>query len=201
MKTVLIFVRHGETEVNTEKKLHKDNDPNELNNVGKEQIQEAGEKIKSYKPDVIYSSKEKRALQSAEIISMICGVEFKIVDGLQERNWGDLSGSTWLEIQVVLDKMTFDERFNYIPPNGESWKKFDARLRSKLVEIVKNHKGRTVVIVTHGGAIRALIPYLLDVSKEESFKYDPNNASLSIFEHDGNKFFKKTVNDTSHLGK
>jgi broad specificity phosphatase PhoE len=39
-----------------------------------------------------------------------------------------------------------------------------------------------LVIITHGGVIRALMPYLLGVPKEESFKYDPPNASITIFE-------------------
>lgn len=55
------------------------------------------------------------------------------------------------------------------------------------------------MVVSHGGAIRALMPHLLGVPKEESFKYDPDNASLAIFEYDGDNFIKKTVNDTSHL--
>jgi len=49
----LYLVRHGETEANASKKLHKNEDFNELNETGLKQIQEAGEKIKSYKPDVI----------------------------------------------------------------------------------------------------------------------------------------------------
>jgi len=43
------------------------------------------------------------------------------------------------------------------------------------------------------------MPFLLDVSKEESFSYDPDNASMTIFDFDGNAFIKVVVNDTSHL--
>jgi len=35
MNTLLILVRHGETEVNAQKKLHRDKDSNELNLLGK----------------------------------------------------------------------------------------------------------------------------------------------------------------------
>ncbi|MBU4016402.1 histidine phosphatase family protein, partial [Patescibacteria group bacterium] len=58
---------------------------------------------------------------------------------------------------------------------------------------------KTVVVVTHGGAIKALIPLLLKVSKEESFKHVPGNASLTIFDFDDKGFHQITVNDASHL--
>ena len=54
-------------------------------------------------------------------------------------------------------------------------------------------------MVTHGGAIRALLPFLLDVPKEESFKYDPENASITIFDYSDNNFTKVMINDASHL--
>ena len=198
--TRLILVRHGETETNLNKKLHKSDDPRELNETGKKQIRKTAKKIKEYNPDIIYSSKEKRALQSASIIAEACDLEVCEIDGLQERDWGKFSGKTWPEIQAVLDKMTLEERFNYVPSGGESWKQFDSRLKSRLDEIIGKNNGKTIVVVTHGGAIRALMPHLLGAPKEESFKYDPSNASLTVFRYDKDKFIKELVDDTSHLG-
>mgnify|MGYP001597684081 CR=1 FL=1 len=50
-----------------------------------------------------------------------------------------------------------------------------------------------------GGAIRALMPFLLGVPKEESYAYDPDNASLTIFDFDENRFTQVAINDTSHV--
>ena len=201
MKTTLIFIRHGETETNVSGKLHKSDDPKELTELGKKQIKLAAQAVKKYNPSVLFSSKERRALQSAKIIADEYGLKVNEVSGLQERDWGDYSGKTWPEIQTILDKMTLEERFNYIPPNGESWKAFDERLKSRLDEIMKDNLGKTIVIVSHGGAIRALMPHLLGVPKEESFKYDPDNASLTVFEYSEGNFEKILVNDTSYLKK
>ena len=93
--------------------------------------------------------------------------------------------------------MTLEERFNYVPPNGKFWKQFDKRLKLKLDETMS--KNKTVVVVTHRGAIRTLIPHLLGSPKEESSKYDPSNASLTVFEYEGNKFVKRLIDGTSHL--
>ena len=67
-------------------------------------------------------------------------------------------------------------------PVPESWKEFEERLINSVEKIVKANPTRTIAVVTHGGAIRALIPYLLDKPKEESFKYDIENGEIAVFD-------------------
>ena len=71
---------------------------------------------------------------------------------------------------------------------------------NSVKKILKESYNKTVVIVSHAGAIRALMPYLLNAPKEESFKYNPANASISVFDYTGKKFIKRLIDDTSHLG-
>jgi len=68
-------------------------------------------------------------------------------------------------------------------------------------KILKENKGKKVVVVTHGGAIRTLMPHLLNVPLAESFKYDPKHLSFTIFDFDGKKFSKVCIDDTSHLDR
>lgn len=199
MKIKLILIRHGETETNVKGKLHKDKDNQTLNKTGFVQIQKTAKELFKHKPIAIYSSKEIRAIESAGIISEVCKVPHREVTGLQERNWGDFSGKPWSEIAKVLDKMKLQERYTYVPPNGESWKSFITRLKKAIKKLVVKNNRKTIIVVTHGGAIRALLPFLLDIPKEESFKYDPTNASITIFEYQGDRFSKIVVDDSSHL--
>lgn len=152
-------------------------------------------------PSVVYASSEKRALESATILSQKLNVPLKDIAGLQERNWGLFSDKPWSEVKVVLDKMSLEERYNYIPPGGESWKEFEERLVSAISKVLERNKDKTIIIVSHGGAIRALMPYLLGVPREESFKYDPANASITIFDRNEGGFTARLVNDTSHLNQ
>jgi len=197
--TKLVLIRHGETAKNVKGKLHNYDDPEILSNAGREQIGKTANRLKDFNPAMIYSSKEKRAIQSAEILSKELGVPSESVEGMQERNWGVFSGKPWSEVKAVLDPMTLDERYNYVPPQGESWKQFEKRLIDAVELALKQNTGKTIVMVTHGGAIRALMPHLLNVPKEESFKYDPANASVTMFEYDGDVFTKVMVDDVSHL--
>ena len=122
-------------------------------------------------------------------------------EGLEERNWGDYAGLTFSEIKekVGMNKMSFEERYTFHPPNGESWKETEERLLKTLKEILSKKQGKNIVLVTHGGSIRIYIPTLLGVNKEESYKYDPDNASISVFDYEDGKFSKVVYNDTSHL--
>jgi broad specificity phosphatase PhoE len=199
--TKLILVRHGETETNIQGKIHKFSDPEQLNLNGELQIKKTSGALKKYEPVAVYTSRETRALQSAEIISATLNVPMFTVDGLEERNWGNYAGLSFQEIKLRagMDKMSFEDRYTFHPPNGESWKEVEARLLKALDHILAANKDKTVILVTHGGSIRTLMPTLMNIDRIESYKYDPENASISIFDYENKKFEKVVYNDTSHL--
>ena len=140
-------------------------------------------------------------LEFLHILSQRLNILLENITGLQERNWGVFSDKPWPEVKAILDKMALEERYNYIPPSGESWKEFEERLVSAINKALEGNKDKTIIIVSHGGAIRALMPYLLGVPREESFKYDPANASITIFDCNEGEFTARSVDDTSHLNQ
>ena len=194
-----IFVRHGETSKNVKDVMHNSDDTELLTSAGVDQIEKTAEKLKEYSPSRVYSSKEARAIQSGELIAGKLSIELEPIDGMQERNWGELSNKPWSEVQKILDPMSLEERYEYIPPGGESWRQFEGRLIKAVSSIIENSKDETIVIVTHGGAIRALMPYLLGAPKEESFKHSPDNASITVFNQNNGALIQEIVNDTAHL--
>ncbi len=199
--TRLILVRHGETETNVKGKIHKYSDSEQLTDNGIAQIEKTSKALRKYNPFAVYCSKEKRAIESARIISERLKAPLFEVDGLEERNWGDYAGMSFQETKekAGMDKMSFEERYTFHPPNGESWKETEERLLKALDGILSKNKDKNVVLVTHGGSIRIYMPTLLEVNKEESYKYDPDNASISVFDYENGKFSKVVYNETSHL--
>jgi broad specificity phosphatase PhoE len=197
--TKLILVRHGQTEKNIAGQLHHVDDREELNEVGIEQMLKTASKLKVLGPARVYASKGHRAVQSGELIAKELGVALEAIDGMQERNWGDFSDKTWNEVQKMLETMSLDERYTFTPPHGESWEQFEKRLVAAIGTLLEKNQDGPVVVITHGGAIRALMPYLLGAPKEESFKYSPDNASITIFSWESGAFRQICVNDTSHL--
>jgi|SRR3989338_3727513 len=195
----IVLVRHGETAKNVRGIIHPHGDEELLNKNGIKQILAAAKRLKELKPDIVYSSEGKRAQQSGELISKELGLELKTLEGIEERNWGDFSGGTWEEVQKVLDKMSLQERYEYVPSNGESWREFEMRLIKAINRVLEENKSKTVVILSHGGAIRALMPYFLSMPRDESFKHKPHVASITIFDYQNGKFSPVAVNDTKHL--
>lgn len=195
----LILVRHGETNKNVNHALHSPNDQETLNSVGRDQIKKTADKLKKLDVVKIYSSKEPRAIDSADLLASLLGLVNEPIDGMQERNWGIFTGKPWEAVKKVLDPMSLEERYTYEPENGESWKVFETRLIKAIKSIMSDNPDKEIAVVTHGGVIRVLMPHLLNVPKEESFKYDPDNASLTIFEFNGSEFKQIAINDTSHL--
>lgn len=195
----LILIRHGETDKNLNKSLHAVNDGEALNVTGIGQMEGTVDRLKELSPSKIYSSTEKRAVESAQILARRLGIPMEEIDGIQERNFGIFTGESWGDVKKILAPMTMEERYNYVPEKGESWRAFETRLIAAIQKIVEGNKDKTVAVVTHGGAIKALMPFLLKAPREESYKNVPGNASLTIFDFDNKGFHQVTVNDASHL--
>lgn len=195
----LILIRHGETDKNRSKILHDVKDVQSINTTGRKQIHKAAVRLSKLSPFKIYTSTEKRAVESAKILAQKLDIPMEEMDGIQERNFGIFTSKSWDEARKVLDSMALEERYDYVPINGESWRTFETRLEKAIRKIIKENEDKTIIVVTHGGAIKALIPLLLKVSKEESFKHVPGNASLTIFDFDDKGFNHVAINDTSHL--
>ena len=155
----LIFIRHGETDVNVTGKTHFTGDSSRLTKKGIQQITLTIPVLSKNKIERVYCSPEKRAEQSARIIVDGLHLSLEILDGLKERNWGNGNGKPWNEIKDKLDKMSLEERYNFIPPQGESWKQMEERLCGALGKII-SAKNKCVCVVTHAGSLRGMIPIL-----------------------------------------
>jgi len=192
----VFFIRHGETEKNIQGIVHTANDEVSLNITGKKQAEKIAEKYPQL--EILYTSPEKRANETAQIIAGKLSIEVNIINELRERNWGDWEGKTWEEIKKYLETLSLEQRYEFIPPNGESWKQMDERLKH-FIEFLKQQTYQNVGVVSHGGVLRALIPIIKNQSPETSFKYDFSNASVSIFNYEKGIFTEELLNDVSHL--
>ena len=201
MSERIVLVRHGETDINAKGKTHNYEDNEVLNDTGVEQMIKVARRLKGFMPLFLYCSTEERANHSAEIISKELGIFVETIEGMQERNWGEMPGKPWPEIKSVLDTMTMDERRKFVPEGGESWVQFEKRLIAGVEWVLKENPDQTIVIVTHGGVITVLMPYLLNGGFEEALKPEHmfGNASVTVFGHNKDRFTQALINDTSHL--
>ncbi|MFH1671128.1 MAG: class I tRNA ligase family protein [Patescibacteria group bacterium] len=150
----ITLVRHGETDWNSKRIIqgHTDTD---LNKSGEQQVKESASKLKGKKFDVIISSDLKRASKSAEILSKELNIphEGKWTE-LRERKHGEWEGKKRTE--VLSDDMPSMGIAYINPKGGESREQFFLRLEKAGEKILNEFKGKKILVVSHGGAIKAL---------------------------------------------
>ena len=147
------FIRHGQTQWNTEKKLQgRTNIP--LNQQGIEQIQ-TYELPKHFKELTWFSSPLLRARETAELLNINAASENLII----EMNWGEWEGSTLQQLRTN-DPIDFSQRealgIDLNPPNGESPREVGERVTHWAEQLLTMSPEQQLGCVSHKGVIRAV---------------------------------------------
>jgi alpha-ribazole phosphatase len=69
------------------------------------------------------------------------------------------------------------------PPGGESYDDLAARVTPAIRRLTREHAGRDIIAVTHGGTIRAALGEALDLTPEASLAVNVDNLSLTRLDH------------------
>jgi 2,3-bisphosphoglycerate-dependent phosphoglycerate mutase len=150
----IILVRHGETAGNAGAVIQRPEVP--LNDRGLLQASLVAERLGEQGYVHILSSDLLRARMTANALHALSGVTLEESPLLQERNFGDLRGTPYAELKT--DPFAYD----YLPPNGENGEMFHARV-ARAFELVTQRRralSGTLVVVTHGLVVRAMVEHL-----------------------------------------
>jgi broad specificity phosphatase PhoE len=179
---MILLIRHGQTQENVKGVMHRVGDPAGLSNLGEQQARALIAVCEQNRVEAIYTSPEVRARETARIIAEGMDKSYTVLEGFRERDWGQWEGKSWDEIKKALDPMDIEQRYTFVPPGGESWEQMDKRLMNSLNTILNEEK-KVVAIVTHEGALRALVNTLNNSPKEDSLKLQFANGSVTIIEY------------------
>ena len=185
----LIFIRHGQTDWNVQGKIQGSYD-SELNATGIEQAMSLSEKLfnLNYKFSKIYSSPQKRALKTAEILSKSSNVDYISVKDLQEMNMGKWEGLSWREVEEnypnEYKEWHLNRRYTKTP-EGESYQDMLDRVLKAIHKII-NENNENVVIVSHSAVIMCLQCYVTNTPFNDMLKFKTKNANIT--EIDSNSF-------------
>lgn len=197
----LYLIRHGETDWNASKKFQGWSDI-ELNKNGLEQAKLLGERFKNIKVDEIYSSPLKRAVKTAEPLAKANGITVQTNECFKEINFGKWEGLTRDEISETYGA-EFDD-FIIAPeihtfPGEISFDNVTKRIAKGLDEVLKGKNDKSIAIVSHGGIIRLMIKYLLDIHEPFYNKTWVDNTSVTFIEIGKNYNLLRVFNDSSHI--
>ena len=92
-------------------------------------------------------------------------------DRLKELDFGKWEGKSWEAIQNTIDaKHWFNDYINTPCPHGESYRDLLARISSFINELKQLPFDEVICIITHGGAIRAFLAIINDISPLKIFE-------------------------------
>jgi alpha-ribazole phosphatase/probable phosphoglycerate mutase len=198
VKKKILLIRHGKTDWNAEVRFQGSTDI-PLNDNGYQQALKTAARLKSWHGVPIYSSPLKRAMQTAEVIS--AGTPIVPLDGLTEIFFGEWEGAQVSDIRKK-DKIALDawhrDGFFSLPKNAETWEQIYDRV-TQAVKICLLHEDERIIIVAHGGILRAIMISLLQLDPHSAWRLAVHNCSISgidICRGVNNLVF---LNDTLHL--
>lgn len=178
----LFLIRHGQTDWNLKGKIQGSFDI-ELNDIGIKQAEELSNKIleEGYKFSKIYSSLQRRAAKTAEILSHATDIDYILIKGLEEMNLGKWEGLSWTEVKekypIEYGKWYINRKYTKTPM-GESYQDLLERVLPVMHKII-NKNSEDVLIVTHSAVIMSIQCYLTNTPFEEMVKFRTGNTSIT----------------------
>jgi len=153
--TKLLLTRHGETAWNNEHRWQGHADE-PLNDVGRSQARALAATLTGRGITAVYASDLARARETAELLAEPLGLPVVTLCGLREVDVGTWSGLRHGEIQTI-DPEGYRRWVEGGKgwQDGESYEEMGVRVVGAVLEIAASHPGETVLVVSHGGSIRA----------------------------------------------
>lgn len=149
---ILYLVRHGQTDVNAEKRACGRIDAS-LNQLGIIQAEEMRSQIPA-ETDIIYRSSLVRTKQTADILNKDLGLPIRVADELLERDFGSLSGTFWSDWDPEMIQLDKDQKYDYSSFGGESAEDVKVRILYFIEQIKADTQYQKPLLVTSGGIIR-----------------------------------------------
>lgn len=190
----IYFLRHGQTEENSKRTYYGSLDV-QLNENGIAQAEKAGEIFKNIEFNKVFISEKVRTFQTAQIALKDRDVQLIKDKRINEIDFGKFEGKTYDELcklypeKVKLWQENWEE---FCPNEGESYKIFYKRVK-EFMEDIKELQEENILIVTHGGVIRAVYSYILDENMSFYWKFASRNGDISIIKYEYGNFFIDSI--------
>jgi probable phosphoglycerate mutase len=201
--TQFCLVRHGETDWNAAHRLQGHTDIG-LNARGLVQAKQMARALKNIQLqfDVLYTSDLQRAAKTAQAIEELFETSAIPNAALRERHLGALQGLTTDEAPMREPELWRSHLSRDIEESlrdGESIRQFADRIKTALLAICKQHPGKTILLVSHGGALDMMYRIASNQALDAEKAVTVPNASLNWISHDGLTWKVNSWADTSHL--
>lgn len=191
VKDFYVF-RHGETDMNKQRRRQGQGVDVYLNDEGIKQAFLLAEKMKEINPQIIYSSPLKRAKQTSDIVASVLSVPVLTEDEWKEGCFGIAEGKTGDEFKALHPEAYAkwfsqdEEHRNFGFEGGEGKQEIGLRAVSAIRKLTNTNYDK-IAIGTHAGLIRYLLLELLEhrlerITNTQVFHIRYDNGSWKLMD-------------------
>lgn len=175
--TVIDLLRHGKPDGG---EIFRGSTDVPLSVEGEQQMQASVAKLEA--ADLIITSPMLRCAKFAAVVAKQWQCDIQAEEQLREISFGDWEGKLIEEIakkQAQAFQMFWQNPHENPPPNGEPLADFQQRVSESFYKHVKAHQGKRLLLVCHGGVIRAILASILQLPALSLLCFDVPYACIS----------------------
>ncbi len=201
MQTSVYLVRHGQTAWNKEEIFRGRTDV-PLDETGQKQAALAGQYFREMEIHAIYSSPLARARETAQAIARILNLKVEPLEAMIDMSFGKWEGHAHQEIRKI-DSETYRQWVESPHlaklPGGESLDDVSTRSMAALEELVRNHVGKNLVLVSHRVICKVLICGILGLDNSHFWQISQDATAINLIQYRNGKYILSLMNETCHL--
>jgi len=188
----LFLIRHGESETNAhwDQVVESAQLNSHLTALGQEQAQKLADWMVKKVPEVdaIYTSSLVRTIETAAPLVNHYQLQPVVDDRIREGGYSYGSGDPIEDDLLPIHKLVNFHADPFSPfaaePVGvESYNDLRTRTGNFLAHLVDAHPGQTVIVVTHGWVLNALLDHIFNVGSYRSVYVYAENTSITYLEN------------------
>jgi alpha-ribazole phosphatase len=126
-------------------------------------------------PYRVFSSPAKRCLALAEAVATAITPD----ERLREMNFGAWENRLWTELPPAETTPWMADYVTLAPPSGETFGAVQLRAAAFLTDLMATTAAEPTLVFTHGGTIRALVCYCLEIPLRNAFQLQIDYASVT----------------------
>ena len=199
--TLIYLVRHGQTAWNREEIFRGRTDV-PLDETGLKQAELVGQYFSVMQIDAIYSSPLARAREPAQAIARLHNINVEPLEAMIDMSFGNWEGHAHQEIREI-DAETYRQWVESPHlarlPGGESLDDVRVRSMAALEDLVRDHPGKNLVLVSHRVICKVLICAILGLDNSHFWQITQDTTAINLIQHRNGKYILSFMNETCHL--
>jgi len=181
----LLLIRHGENDYLKNSRMPGRLPGIHLNARGLEQAAELSRTLSVLPIIALYSSPLERAIETAEPLAQMLGLEIQILPDLTDTDVGEWEGRSWKALgRTKLWKVVQQTPSQFQFPGGETFGQIQERVIRTLDAITKAHYDELVAVVFHADPIKLAVAHYLGLPLDKFQRLTAQTGSVSILKLD-----------------